>query len=64
MPFKGLVFTIDGGRQSYFPNNPEFHALLSKTPSGKALIDNYKRQRRIAKPLALLGAAMPVADLL
>jgi len=61
--FRGLVFRIDEGDREYLPDNREFHRLLSTTPQGEKLIGEYNKYTRIAKPLALAGAAITVADI-
>ena len=62
-PIRGIVFRIDEGDREYLPGNREFHRLLSTTPLGEEHIANYNKFTRIAKPLALAGTAITVADI-
>ena len=63
LPFRGQVFRIDEGRREFSPDCREFHALLSQTVEGRMYIEEYRRNVRIAKPLAFMGAAITIGDL-
>jgi len=64
LPFRGLVFRIDEGGREFSPDCREFHVILSQTVEGKRLIEEYRRQMRIVKPLAFMGAAITIGDLI